>query len=133
VVINAFNQGVTIKSAKGFFLAIPTPAAPKTGIDGKRINPSNFPQNSLGRLRFVYRLGKPSLLVVDGLRVSTGKRGGFRKASASALKSGNGVTVVAMFLLVPQTRLKKRLDIDSAEAQWDARLPGNIMQSWPEI
>ncbi len=132
-IIAAFNFGVTIKSSKGFFLAIPTSAAPKRGTNGKRISPSNFPENSLGKLRFVYRPGKISLLVVDDLRARTGKRGGFAKASESALHSGRGITTVVMFFLVPQVSLKKRLDIDSVVGKWEAQLPEKILANWPEI
>ncbi len=132
LVISAFNEATRIKSDKGFFLAIPTSAAPKRGVGGKRINPSNFPEHSLGRLRFVYRKGAPSLLVVDGLRAGTGKRGGFRKASATALRTGRGLTTVVMFILVPEVMLKKRLDIDPAMLRWRDRLPVLILQNWTE-
>lgn len=131
-VIRAFNDGVTITNAKGTFLAIPTPAAPKRGVGGKRINPDNFPEHSLGRLRFIYRKGAPSLLVVENLRASTGKRGGYRKASESALKSGRGITTVVMFILLPQVTLKKRLDIDGAAERWRDKLPQLVLDSWPE-
>lgn len=129
-VIRAFNDGVAITSDKGTFLAIPTPAAPKRGIGGKRINPSNFPEHSLGRLRFVYRRGAPSLLVVDNLRAGTGKRGGYRKASQSALKTGHGLTTVVMFILVPMVMLRKRLDVDGAAVRWRERLAQMILQDW---
>jgi len=132
LVIRAFNEGALIKSKEGFFLAIPTSAAPKRGVGGKRITPSNFPEHSLGRLRFVYRRGAPSLLVVDGLRAGTGKRGGFRKASASALKTGRGLATVVMFILVPQVMLKKRLNIEAVAQRWEEKLPELILQSWPE-
>lgn len=131
--IRAFNEGALIKSKDGFFLAIPTEAAPKRGVGGKRISPSNFPEHSLGRLRFVYRPGKISLLVVDGLRAGTGKRGGFRKASDSALKSGRGLTTVVMFLLVPQVKLKKRLDYKAVVNRWAPQLPQTILQHWKEV
>ena len=131
-IISAFNDGVTIKSAKGLFLAIPTPAAPKRGTDGKRINPSNFPESSFGKLRFVYRPGKVSLLVVDDLRSKGGKRGGFAKASASSLRTGRGLTSAVMFLLVPQVSLKKRFDIDSVTKKWEASLPDSILANWPD-
>ncbi|MBX9726204.1 MAG: hypothetical protein K2X09_02965 [Rickettsiales bacterium] len=131
-VIRAFNDGVTITNAKGTFLAIPTPAAPKRGVGGKRINPDNFPEHSLGRLRFIYRKGAPSLLVVENLRASTGKRAGYRKASESALKSGRGITTVVMFILLPQVTLKKRLDIDGAAERWRDKLPQLVLDSWPE-
>lgn len=131
-VIRAFNDGVTITNAKGTFLAIPTPAAPKRGVGGKRINPDNFPEHSLGRLRFIYRKGAPSLLVVENLRASTGKRGGYRKASESALKNGRGITTVVMFILLPQVTLKKRLDVDGAAERWRDKLPQLVLDSWPE-
>lgn len=131
--IRAFNEGAVIKSKDGWFLAIPTEAAPKRGVGGKRITPSNFPEHSLGRLRFVYRPGKISLLVVDSLRASTGKRGGFRKASESALKSGRGLTTVVMFLLVPQVKLKKRLDYQSVVNRWEGQLPQTILKNWKEV
>ena len=132
-VIYAFSYGVVIKSSKGLFLAIPTPAAPKRGSDGKRISPSNFPEASLGKLRFVYRPGRVSLLVVDDLRAKGGKRGGFGKASNSAIVKGRGVTTVVMFLLVPQVSLKKRLDIESAVGKWEPRLPDAVLANWPEV
>jgi len=133
LVIRAFNEGALIKSKDGFFLAIPTSAAPKRGVGGKRITPSNFPEHSLGKLQFIFRRGAPSLLVVDGLRAGTGKRGGFRKASASALKTGRGLATVVMFILVPQVMLKKRLNIESAATRWQEKLPELILKSWPEV
>lgn len=131
-VIRAFMDGTLIKSADGFFLAIPTPAAPKRGVGGKRINPSNFPEHLLGRLRFVYRKGRPSLLVVDNLRAGTGKRGGFRKASDTAQRTGRGLTTVVMFILLPQVYLKKRLDVDAPARRWEQKLPQLVLQNWPE-
>lgn len=132
-VIRAFNEGSVIKSDKGFFLAIPTPAAPKRGVGGRRISPSNFPEHSLGRLRFVYRKGAPSLLVVDNLRAGTGKRGEFRKASATATRTGRGLTTVVMFILLPQVQLKKRLDINPTAERWRDKVPELILRNWPEI
>ena len=132
-IIRAFNDGALIRSKDGWFLAIPTEAAPKRGVGSKRINPSNFPEHSLGRLRFVYRPGAVSLLVVDGLRASTGKRGGFRKASDSAQRTGRGLTTVVMFFLVPQAKLKKRLDYKSVVNLWHPQLGQAILNNWPEV
>lgn len=132
-IIRAFNDGTLIKSKHGFYLAIPSPAAPKRGIGGKRISPSNFPEHTLGRLRFVYRRNAVSLLVVDNLRASQGKRGGFRKASESALRSGRGLTTVVMFYLVPQVKMQKKLDVASVARLWQPRLPQAILNHWPEV
>lgn len=132
-ILRAFNEGALIKSKDGFFLAIPTDAAPKRGIGGRRISPSTFPEHTLGKLRFVYRSGKISLLVVDNLRAGTGKRGGFRKASDSALKSGRGLATVVMFLLIPQAKLTKRLDYQAVVNQWQPLLGQAILDNWQEV
>jgi hypothetical protein len=114
-IIRTFDEGTVIKSQSGFWLAIPTPSAPKRGVGGRRINPSNFPEHRFGKLRFVYRRKGPSLLVVDGVRIGakTGRVG--RRAKGGPLtKTGrmkSGMTTVVMFLLVPRVRLRKRLDV----------------------
>jgi hypothetical protein len=132
-IVRAFNEGALIKSKDGFFLAIPTDAAPKRGIGGRRISPATFPEHALGKLRFVYRSGKISLLVVDNLRAGTGKRGGFRKASDSALKSGRGLATVVMFLLIPQAKLTKRLDYQAVVNRWQPLLGQAILDNWQEV
>jgi hypothetical protein len=40
------------------WLAIPTENAPRKGVGGKRISPSTFPEQCLGRLRLVARPGR---------------------------------------------------------------------------
>lgn len=109
-IIYAHDRGVTIRAKGGKYLAIPTDAAPKKGTDGKRVTPATMPSR-FGELRFVPRAGKPPLLVADNLRASTGKKGGFRSASATARRTGTGITTVVMFILVPSVKLKKKFDI----------------------
>jgi hypothetical protein len=120
-----------IRSRRGRFLAIPTENAPRKGTDGKRVSPSTFPDHRLWPLRFVPRPSGPSLLVVDGLQASlnrkTGELRGFRRATDRARRSGQGLTVV-MFLLVPQVKLSKRLDVAGAAERWSAQLPELIEQ-----
>ncbi|CAA7614840.1 DUF6441 family protein [Magnetospirillum sp. SS-4] len=130
-IIQAFDQGAMIKSKHGFWLAIPTPAA-GTGARGKRMTPGLWEQMHGSRLRFIYRRGAPSLLVAENMRARAGKRGGFAKGSASALRSGRGMTTVVMFILVPQISLKKRLDVDSAAERWASALPELIVRNWRE-
>jgi hypothetical protein len=131
-IIRAFAEGVTIRSRRGRWLAIPTENAPWRGTDGKRISPSTFPEHRLGRLRLVARPGKVPLLVVDGLRASTGRRGGFRRASARSLGSGQGLVTAVMFVLVPQVTLRKRLDVEAAGRRWHAHLPRLVLEAWPQ-
>ena len=102
------------------------------GTDGKRIRPSTFPKHRFGPLRFVPRPSGPSLLVVDGLRASfsrqTGQLRGFRRATDRARRSCQGLTTVVMFLLVPQVKLRKRLDVARAAERWSGQLPALIEQ-----
>jgi hypothetical protein len=130
-IVRAFDEGALIRSRRSRFLAIPTENAPRKGTDGKRISPSTFPEHRFGPLRFVPRQSGPSLLVVEGLRASfsrqTGELRGFRRATERARHSGQGVTTVVMFLLVPQVKLRKRVDVAPAE-RWSAQLPELIEQ-----
>ena len=129
-IVRAFDQGAVIRGKSGFWLAIPTAAAPTRGVGGKRITPANFPVSRFGPLRFVYRRGRPSLLVVDSVRVSskTGRVG--RQAKGGAFtKTGrikSGITTVVMFIMVPQVRIKKRLAVVQEAERWERKLPGLI-------
>jgi hypothetical protein len=131
-IIRAFDEGAVIRSRRERFLATPTKNAPRKGTDGRRISPSTFPEHRSGPLRFVPRPSGPSLLVVDGLRASfsrqTGELRGFRRATDRARRSGQGLTTVVMFLLVPQVKLPKRLDVARAAERWSAQLPALIEQ-----
>jgi hypothetical protein len=131
-ITRAFDEGVVIRSKRGRFLAIPTENAPRKSTDGKRISPSTFPEHRFGPLRFVPRPTGPSLLVVDGLRASfsrkTGALRGFRRATDRGRQSGRGLTTVVMFLLVPQVKLGRRLDVTQVAERWSAALPALIEQ-----
>jgi hypothetical protein len=131
-IIRAFDEGAVIRSRRGRFLAIPTESAPRKGTDGKRISPSTFPEHRFGPLRFVPRSSGPSLLVVEGLRASfsrkSGELRGFRRATERARRSGQGLTTVVMFLLVPQVKLRKRLNVARAAERWSGQLPALIEQ-----
>ena len=126
-IIRVFDEGAVIRGKAGRFLAIPTPAAPKRGVGGRRLTPATFPEHRLGPLRLVYRTKGPSLLVVDDVRL--GKRGvrgvkGGSRTRAGRLKTG--LATVVMFILVPQVKIEKRLDVARSARRWAARLPGKI-------
>ena len=54
------------------------------------------------------------------------------RAVASKSKTGRGVATVPIFLLVPQVKLRKRLDLaKEAERAYDA-VPGLIVANWVE-
>jgi hypothetical protein len=134
LLMRAFSDGVVIRSAKGFFLAVPTENAPKTGYNGKRISPSNFPELTMGKLRFVYRPGRVSLLVVDGVRIGkSGRVKGLtvRKATKTMGErvSLTGQATVVMFVLLPQVTLKKLIDPDAVVKREAAKAPENILRN----
>ncbi len=134
-IMEGFEKATVIRSPDGWWLAIPSENAPKRGNGGKRITPSNFPEAQLGKLRFVYRSGKPSLLVVDNSRASynrkTGRLRGFKKASDKALTKGHGLTTVVMFFLVPSVSIPKKISFWVQVESWHGKLADLIMKNWP--
>lgn len=130
-IITAFNEGVTIRSSNGLYLAIPTEAAGQFA-GRKSMTPELWEQRRGQQLRFVYVNSKVSLLVADNMRAGLGKRGGFRKASASALRSGRGLATVVMFILVRQVSLRKRLDIEAAIRPYQTDIAPRIGQRWEQ-
>ncbi|MFD1510644.1 DUF6441 family protein [Lacimonas salitolerans] len=125
VIIGAHDTGPLIRSRDGFWLAIPTPAAGKSARGG-RITPGEWERRSGLRLRFVYRRTGPSLLVAEGRLNNRGR------AVASRSKTGRGRTTVPVFLLVPQVRLPKRLDLARDAQAAQETLPGLIVEKWVE-
>jgi hypothetical protein len=123
VIISAHDTGPLIRARDGFWLAIPTEAAGKSARGG-RITPGEWERRTGLTLRFVYRRRGPSLLVAEG-RLNTKGR-----ALASRSKTGRGVVTAPIFLLVPQVRLPKRLDlVRDAERAVDG-VPGLIVEVW---
>ena len=126
VIIGAHDSGPLIRSRDGFWLAILTPAAGKS-TKGGRITPGEWERRTGLRLRFIYRRRGPSLLVAEG-RLNTKGR-----AVASRSKTGRGLTTVPIFLLVPQVKLRKRLDLArDAERAVDG-VPGRIVANWVDV
>ena len=122
----AQDAGPLIRSKAGFWLAIPTPAAGKA-LGGRRITPAAWERQTGLQLRFVYRRTGPSLRAADGARINS--RG---LAAVSRSKTGRGQVTAPVFLLVPQVKLPKRLDLmrDAERAQGAA--PGLIVANWVE-
>lgn len=123
VIIGAHEKGALIRGRNGLWLAIPLPAAGKAAR-GARITPAQWEKKTGLRLRLVPRRIGPSLLVVEA-RVSAR---GLAKVSKS--KTGRGLATVPVFILVPQVKLPKRLDLmKDAEAVLQD-LPEKIATNW---
>lgn len=123
VIVGAHDTGPLIRSKDGFWLAIPTPAAGKS-TRGGRITPGEWERRTGLRLRFIYRRRGPSLLVAEGRLNSKGR------AVASRSKTGRGLTTMPVFLLVPQVRLRKRLDLAREAERAVDGVPGMIIKQW---
>jgi len=125
VIVGAHDTGPLIRSRDGFWLAIPTAAAGR-GLRGGEITPGEWERRRGLRLRFVYRRQGPSLLVADGRLNSRGL------GVASRSKTGRGQSTVPIFLLVPQVKLRKRLDLGRDAERAQAAVPGLIVAKWVE-
>lgn len=142
--VDAFDRGVTIRSAHGFWLAIPTAAAGAKGYargsEGRaygsrakleRVTPGGFERRTGMKLRFVFKSSRVALLVVDAARYDSRGRAAQLKARGrhSRLYRDGGQTIV-VFILVPQAKLKKRLDLAGAAARAEARMPALLTKNW---
>ena len=122
-IVGAHDTCPLIRSKDGFWLAIPTAAAGK-GLKGGRITPGEWERRRGLRLRFIYRRRGPSLLVVEG---RLNKKG---QVVVSRSKTGRGKVTAPIFLLVPQVKLPKRLDLArDADRALDS-VPGLIVANW---
>ena len=119
------HTGPLIRSKNGFWLAIPLPAAGKS-LRGGRITPGEWERRRGLRLRFVYRRTGPSLLVAEGRLNMKGQ------AVVSRSKTGRGKVTAPIFLLVPQVKLPKRLDLARDADQALDGVPGLIVANWVE-
>ena len=123
VIVGAHDTGPLIRSRNGFWLAIPTAAAGKS-TRGGRITPGEWERRTGLRLRFIYRRRGPSLLVAEGRLNTKGQ------AVASRSKTGRGKVTAPIFLLVPQVKLPKRLDLARDAARAHDAVPALIVANW---
>jgi hypothetical protein len=130
--IRIYEQGAIIRSQRGLYLAVPTPAAGKYGDARKKITPGDWERIHGMRLQFVYRPNGPSLLVANNARLTA--RG---RAVANIGRRGGdpftrlvGRTTVPVFILVPQVTVRKRLDVAGAGEKWIRMLPQLVLRHW---
>lgn len=126
--IEAYDKGVTIRAKNKIFLAIPTEDAPELRMRGRtrvQVSPKTWPEERYGKLRFVAGKGGYAYLVASDLRRLYRQKDnafrGFKKASAAWMKKGNRVEDVVMFILIPQARMKKKLDVQREYKKWSQR------------
>lgn len=130
-VVDSYAHGAVIRAHKSAYLAVPLPAAGKLA-GRKKLTPETWEQVHGQKLIFVPRRKGLALLVAENMRARKGKRGGFTKASATALRTGRGLTTVPIFVLIPQVTIQKRFDIESVGKKWIDRLPNMVIENWQE-
>lgn len=127
--IASHNTGPLIRSRDGFWLAIPLPAAGK-GPRGARITPGQWEQRTGKRLRFVYRKGRTAFLVAENARLNkkniAANKGGKRRKDGIL----TGSQTIPIFVLVPQVKLRKRLNLESVARDAGLSLPARIRSAW---
>nr|WP_246195371.1 DUF6441 family protein [Paracoccus litorisediminis] len=138
VVVDAHDRGALIRSDRGLWLAIPISEVGRMrgfkGLDnrpGQRITPAGWERRTGRRLRFVYRKGKPSLLIDDGTKLTRDygtPTDWHRDRGKSRVRAWKPI-----FLLVPQAKLRKKMELDRATEAWEARLPGAILKHWRDV
>lgn len=132
-IVAAMDQGALIRSRNGVALAVPLPEAGHSRRGG-RLTPEEWERQRGLKLRFVPRgKGKLPLLVADDARLNkkglARKKGGRRRKKDGIL---SGAQTVPIFVLVPQVRLRKVLDLQRATRQVHNSLPGLIVSNWVE-
>lgn len=115
IIQRAFEAETVVKSKSGLYLPVPNPDVWPSGRisrpsrnGAQRTNTIALAEQRFGPLQFIYRAGKASLLVAQ-VRGSASRPGTFRKASATAMRTGNGLTTIVVFFLVKQVRLPRML------------------------
>lgn len=130
-IVAAFERGALIRGVNRLWLAIPLPAAGKIGLGGRKITPQRWEQRTGMRLRFVARRGKWPLLVADDARLTSAQ--GLAAANRRRRRRDGiltGAVTVPVFVLVPQVKLPKKLDVEGLAADAALRLPGAILGRW---
>lgn len=127
-IIESFDKGAVIRSKNGRYLAIATENVPRRGgFRGARLTPDKWPER-LGKLQVV-KAKSGNLLLVAQRQSSYTREGsfkGFRAPSQRSLRTGNRLTSVVMFILVPQVRMKKRFDVARRVSESASRLPDRL-------
>ena len=127
VIVGAHDAGALIRSKNGFWLAIPTPAAGRA-LGGRRITPGGM--GAQDRAAAALRLSAWRALAArrrPGTHHQAREGGGEPGARPGAAR-----VTAPIFILVPQVRLRKRLDLDRAARNWESRLPELIVSNWRE-
>jgi hypothetical protein len=127
-IVGAFDRGVTIRSKDGFWLAVPLPGAGSRLQGGRKLTPARWEQRTGKKLTYIYRRGKAPLLVDTGQARERGYNDPLTFKASRRRYRQNVWTPI--FVLLPQVRLRKRLDLSSGVTGVLNRLPQMIVDDW---
>ena len=134
----AFEHGATIRPVNGRYLAIPTQFNRRRGRRGGRViyRPEELQDTFVARgpggdlllfARLQHAQRKVNGSVRDLAAVNSHVLGSGRKKRTAKLL---GYGVVPMFILKPQVRLSKRLDVAGIARKWESRTADIILKRW---
>ncbi|WP_457650874.1 DUF6441 family protein [Profundibacter sp.] len=129
-IVGAHDRGALIRSKDGFWLAIPVDRIAKRmrGPRNARITPHIWEERTGRRLRFVYRRGRHPLLVDDG--TARQRRTSDPLSWTSSKRRFRRNVVTPIFVLVPQVKLSKRLDLARGAEVVARTVPTAIVRNW---
>lgn len=119
-----FTQEGRITAGGGGYLAIPTDAAGSRGRT-RNLTPGEWERRNGARLRFVYRRGRPSLLVLDE-GVLSGKSKVGRLNTARRRLTGRGNATIVIFVLIPFADFQPRFAVAPLIERREGMLKSNI-------
>jgi hypothetical protein len=128
--VRLYAEGALIRSKRGLFLAIPTPAAGRFGDGRQKITPGAWERIHGLPLRFIYRRGPASLLVAENVRLSA--RGRARRTSDAARARRTHGSRDGPPCPCSSWCRRSRLDVDGAARNWIAALPRLVVRNWQE-
>jgi len=128
-IIESFDQGVVVRPKNGGrYLAIPTKNIPRHISRGKgkkraNITPKLYRERK-GELSLI-KSKKGHLFLIAQRQATyskkTGEFRGLRKPSKRSLETGNNLVSTVMFILIPQAKMPKKLDVDKIADLWSAK------------
>lgn len=125
------TQQGRIRSRDGYYLAVPTPAAGSRGRI-RDLTPGEWERRTGKRLRFVYRPGKPSLLVAEG--TLNQRSGTYRELTDRRTKADQrrgyvrGAATVIIFVLLPYVDFKPSFAIEPIARRREGVLARRVEQ-----
>lgn len=122
-IMMAIDRNDTIRAKRARFLAIPTELARR---GGRTMSPRNFTLKTGIPLEFIPGKNGAGFLVAKQVRIKTGRRLGVAAPSATALRTGRGLSSAILYYLVPQVHLRKRIDPKTAAKEQFNKLQAGI-------